>query len=107
MRKEIKDLVKPINAPKGINRMIVRENGQEMNADHEDTVAPDKRDLRPQDVFFPKPNQTGVRNLAETGKDLSKAINTQVPKDKGYDSVYNLSQYLIETGGGGSGKPAQ
>jgi hypothetical protein len=48
-------------------------------------------------VFFVKPDQVGVRNLAETGKDLSKAINKQIPKDNGYGSVSNLSQYLVDT----------
>lgn len=107
MRKDVKDLLKPINNPKGISREIVREQGEEMNADHEDSIAPDRRDLRPKDLFFPKPSQTSVRNLAETGKDLSKVIRNQIPKDKGYATVKNLSQYLIETGGGGGTEPVQ
>jgi hypothetical protein len=40
----------------------------------------------------------GVLNLAETGKDLSRALDRQVPKDKGYDEVSNLSQYLLLPG---------
>ena len=104
MRKDVKDLVKPLNNPKGISRGVLKEYGQEMNSDHEDTIDPDRRDLRPKDVFFPKPDQTGVLNLAETGKDLSNAIENQIPKDKGYATVRNLSQYLIETGGGGGTK---
>jgi hypothetical protein len=47
----------------------------------------------------------GVRNFAETGKDLQKALDRQIPKDKGYDTVRNLSQYLIRTQGGGGTKP--
>jgi hypothetical protein len=107
MRKEVKDIVKPINNPKGISREIVRDYGQEMNSDHEDTINPNRRDLRPRDVFFPKPDQTSVLNLAETGKDLSKVIRQQIPKDKGYTTIRNLSQYLIETGGGGGTKAVQ
>lgn len=104
-RKKDKALVKPINRPKGIDREIAKEHGKPMEEGHDDTIDPDRRDIRPEDVFIPKPNQMSVRNLAETGKDLSKAIEKQIPKDKGYDAVRNLSQYLIETGGGGSAKP--
>jgi len=107
MRKEVRDLVKPINKPKGIDKGIVKEHGQLMEDGNDDTVDPNRRDIRPQDVFIPKPDQVSVRNLAETGKDLSKAIEKQIPKDKGYDSVRNLSQYLIETGGGGGAKPVK
>lgn len=104
-RKKDKALVKPINPPKGIDRTIVKEHGQLMDEGHDDTVDPNKRDIQPADVFIPKPNQTGVLNLVETGKDLSNAIKNQIPKDKGYATVKNLSQYLIETGGGGGTKP--
>jgi hypothetical protein len=104
-RKKDKALVKPINRMKGIDREIGSEHGKPMEDGHDDTVNPDRRDLRPEDVFIPKPNQVSVRNLAETGKDLSNAIENQIPKDKGYDAVRNLSQYLIETGGGGGAKP--
>jgi hypothetical protein len=103
-RKKDKDLVKPINPPKGIDKGIVREHGKPMEDGHDDTVNPHRKDLRPEDVFVPKPDQVSVRNLAETGKDLSKAIEKQIPKDKGYDAVRNLSQYLIETKGGGGAK---
>lgn len=106
MRREVKDLVKPINRPKGIDRGIAKEHGQPMAEGNDDSVDPNRRDLRPQDVFIPKPNQVSVRNLAETGKDLSKAIQNQIPNDKGYDAVRNLSQYLIETDGGGSAESA-
>jgi hypothetical protein len=58
-------------------------------------------------VFHPKPDQVGVLNLVETGKDLSKAIRTLIPKDKGYNVVNDLSQYLIETQGGGGAAPVR
>jgi len=103
-RKKDKALVKPINPPKGIDKGIVREHGKPMEDGHDDTVDPHRKDLRPEDVFIPKPNQVSVRNLAETGKDLAKVIEKQIPKDKGYDAVRNLSQYLIETQGGGGAK---
>jgi hypothetical protein len=106
-RKKDKDLVKPVNRPKGIDRAIIKEHGKAMDDGHEDTVSPNRRDIRPEDVFVPKPNQTSVRNLAETGKDLAKVIEKQIPKDKGYATVRNLSQYLIETGGGGGTEPVK
>ena len=106
-RKKDKELVKPVNRPKGIDRGIVKEHGKPMDDGHDETVSPDRRDIRPEDVFVPKPNQTSVRNLAETGKDLAKVIENQIPKDKGYATVKNLSQYLIETGGGGGTKPVK
>jgi len=103
-RKKDKDLVKPVNRPKGIDRSIVKEHGKPMDEGHDETVSPNRRDLRPEDVFSPKPDQTSVRNLAETGKDLAEVIKKQIPKDKGYATVKNLSQYLIETEGGGGTK---
>jgi len=106
-RKKDKELVKPVNKPKGIDRSIVKEHGKAMSDGHDETVSPDRRDIRPEDVFIPKPDQTSVRNLAETGKDLSKTIEREIPKDKGYATVKNLSQYLIETGGGGGTKPVK
>lgn len=90
----------PANKPKGIDPTIVRENARGVNH-RQDTVKPAPGDIRPEDVFAGTPNQMGVRSLVETGKDLQKAINKQVPKDKGYDTVFNLSQYLIRTEGGG------
>lgn len=104
-RRKDKAMVTPINRPKGIDRALVKDHGSLMEEGHDDTVDPHRRDIRPQDVFSPKPNQIGVLNLAQTGKDLAQAIKTQIPKDKGYATVRNLSQYLIETGGGGGTKP--
>jgi len=100
-RRRDKSLVKPVNPPKGIDRSIAKEHGQPMEDAHDEVVSPDRRDLRPIDLFVPKPDQVSVRNLAETGRDLARAIQKQIPKDKGYATVRNLSQYLIETEGGG------
>ncbi len=104
-RKKDKALVKPVNKLKGIGKSTTKEHGKAMPDGHDDTVSPNRKDLRPEDLFIPKPDQVGVRNLAETGKDLSKAIKTQIPKDRGYATVRNLSQYLIETAGGGGTPP--
>ena len=57
------------------------------------------------DVFNPSPKDVGVLNLVETGKDLSKALDEQVPKDKGHGLIDNLSEYLLRTQGGGEGGP--
>lgn len=107
MRKEVKNMVKPVNRPKGIDRAIVKEHGKPMEDGHDETVSPNRRDLRPEDVFIPKATQVGVLNLAQTGRDLKKVIEKQVPKDKGYATVKNLSQFLIETGGGGGTPPVK
>lgn len=95
----------PINKPKGIDVDIVKEHGRSVVDRQEDHVPPPKRDLRPEDVFAGTPDQMGVRNFAETGKDLQRALDRQIPKDKGYDTVKNLSQYLIRTDGGGGTPP--
>lgn len=103
-RQEAKKLTHPINKPRGIAPDIVHEHGRSVEDHFEETVPPDRRDIRPEDVFAGTPNQMGVRNFAETGHDLQKALDKQVPKDKGYDAVRNLSQYLIRTEGGGGAK---
>jgi hypothetical protein len=100
-RKKDNQLTKPINSPKGINRQVIRDNVQTEDTSHDDTVKPNRRDIQPADVFTPKPRNMNVRNLAETGKDQDKALRNQVPKDKGWDTVRNLSQYLVRTEGGG------
>lgn len=95
----------PINKPKGIDPDIVEEHAR--GVEHrDDQLKPDRRDIRPEDVFAGTPDQMGVRNFAETGHDLQKAIDKQIPKDKGHGTVYNLSQYLIRTDGGGDTPPA-
>lgn len=111
-RKVVRDLVKPINAPKGISRETVKEY---VTTDGErwDATEPDRRDIQPKDVFQPKPKNMNVLDLARQGwpgtskdyKGMEKAIRKQIPKDKGYGTVSNLSQYLVETGGGGGTKP--
>ena len=93
----------PINKAKGIDKEITDEHG--FSAPPQDSVAPQKKDLQPEDVFAGTPAQMSVRNFAETGRDLQKAIDRQIPKDKGYDTVKNLSQYLIRTDGGGGTPP--
>jgi hypothetical protein len=101
----------PINKPHGIAKDIVDEHGRSVEFRFEnsdgagDELGYGPRDIRPEDVFAGTPDQMGVRNFAETGKDLQKALDHQVPKDKGYDSVSNLSQFLIRTEGGGGTKP--
>jgi len=95
----------PINKPKGIDPDIVREHARDV-AKREDTVKPAPRDIRPEDVFAGTPDQMSVRNLVETGRDAQRALDKQIPKDKGYDTVRNLSQYLIRTDGGGGTPPA-
>lgn len=114
VRQDAVRLTHPINKPKGIEKTIVEEHGRGVETAFEGAngdgdghpITPAPRDIRPEDVFAGTPNQMGVRNLAETGKDLQHALDKQVPKDKGHDAVSNLSQYLIRTEGGGSGSPA-
>lgn len=77
-----------------------------MEPGHDETLSPNRKDIRPKDVFNLTPNNAGVLNLAQTGKDLQNALQKKVPRDKGYDTVYNLSQFLIRTEGGGSSNPA-
>ena len=103
-RARARELTTPINGPRGIAKDIQHNNGVADDS-HEDASTPARRDILPSDVFNPTPNATGVLNLAQTGKDLSKALK-QVEHDQGYDAVSNLSQYLIRTDGGGSGSPA-
>ena len=102
-RSEAKKLTHPINHPKGIAKDIVNDHGGSM--ERADEMTPARKDIRPEDVFAGTPAQMSVLNFAETGKDLQKALNKQVPKDKGYDTVSNLSQYLIRTEGGGGTPP--
>lgn len=87
----------PVNKPKGITVPLQREQGADLSGDNPEAVEPDRRDIRPKDVFSPSPKNLAVQNLYETGRDLERAIERQVPKDRGYGSVYNLSQYLIKT----------
>jgi hypothetical protein len=104
-RSNARKLTTPINKPKGIDKEIVRDNAETIGPGHDDAIQPNKRDITPKDVFNLSPNAGGVLNLVQTGNDLSKAISKQVPKDKGYDTVNGLSQYLIRTDGGGGTPP--
>lgn len=104
-RKRDQDLTKPINKPHGIEKSIVDEHARGVYH-RDDVVKPDRRDIRPEDVFHGTPSQMNVRNLAETGKELDEKTKKQIQKDKGYDTVKNLSQYLIRTEGGGETEPA-
>jgi len=99
-RQKAKSNSLPINRPKGIAPTVVRDNGVSKTKG-DDTVKPQRKDIQPKDVFPATPNNTGVLSLAQTGRDLSKALDKQIPKDKGYDVVNNLSQYLIRTEGNG------
>lgn len=111
-RKDTKDLVKPINNPKGILKTTINENVV-TDEGRSEATQPAQQDLRPEDVFQPKPRNINVRNLVNEGwpgvsedyPGMEKAIRKQIPKDKGFGTVKNLSQYLVETDGGGGTKP--
>lgn len=103
-RTRVRQLAQPINKPKGIDREIVKENGTLMGG-NPDTVDSDRKDITPKDVFTATPKNTAVLNFVETGKGLENALEKQIPKDKGYDNVKNLSQYLIRTEGGSGDGP--
>jgi hypothetical protein len=94
-RKHVQELVKPINQPRVKQPDITRDEGVKV-------TEPDKRDILPQDIF--DPTNGDVLNLALTGEDLTE-VNDEIPDDKGYGTVKNLSQYLIRTEGGGEGGP--
>ncbi len=102
--KHVRDMVTPINPPKGVSPGITKDYA-ESKSTGEDTALPHARDVQPKDVFKPVPRDVGALNLVETGKDLSQALDRQVPKDKGHETVDNLSQYLVRTEGGGEGGP--
>ena len=95
--------MRPVNKPQGIGRDVTRDHGKSYQVT-EESVTPDRKDLTPKDLFQPVPRHVNVKNLVEKGQDMEKALE-KLPKDKGYDTVKNLSQYLIETKGGG-GTPA-
>lgn len=103
-REHVRDLAQPINKPRGITKEITKDYA-ESKTEGEDTATPHRRDIQPEDVFSPTPKNTGVLNLVKTDKDLSKPLEKQVPKDKGYETVRQLSQYLIRTEGGAEGGP--
>jgi len=100
-RKYVRDLSAPINPPKSIPKRLQREMGDAV-AVGDETTRPDRRDIQPSDVFQSTTDNMGVLNLAETGKDFNE---DPVERNKGYETVNNLSQYLIRTDGGGEGGP--
>ncbi len=110
-RKDVRNLVKPINPPKGMSRETIKDYVTTED-DRDEAVSPDKRDIQPKDVFQPKPKNMNVLDYATKGwpgtsddyKDMDKVLRTQIPKDKGYATVKNLSQYLVRTEGGGGTK---
>lgn len=109
-RGETKRNVTPINKPKGIAPEIVKEHVVTETVDGK----PQRKDIQPKDVFSPKPTNMGVLDYARSGwpgtdkdyEDMNDALRNKVPKDKGHDTVNNLSQYLVRTQGGGGTKPA-
>lgn len=103
-RKDVRELTHPINRPKGVDPSVVREQGKQ-DLSLEESIAPKRTDIQPADVFPGNPKWVAVQSLVTKPKGMEKAIEKQIPKDKGYDAVSNLSQYLIETAGGGGAKP--
>jgi hypothetical protein len=109
VRQDTRDLIKPINSPKGISKETLRDY---VTTEVEPGAKPNKHDITPSDVFQPQPKNMNVLNLALSGwpgtsddyTGMERAIRKQIPKDKGYDTVSNLSQYLVETDGGGDTK---
>ena len=105
--------VKPINHPKGISHETVREYVRTEDDYNKETVDPTHTDIRPKDVFQPKPRHMNVLDYVNKGwpgnasdyTDMQHALKHEIPKDKGHATVKNLSQYLIRTEGGG-GTPA-
>lgn len=109
-RGDAKKNVTPINKPKGIAPQTVKEHVVTETVDGK----PERTDIQPKDVFSPKPRNMNVLDYAQSGwpgtdgdySDMDSALRDKVPKDKGYDTVKNLSQYLVRTDGGGDTKPA-
>lgn len=107
-RKEVRELVTPINKPKGIAPVIIKDNA----VTEKGGGKPQRKDIQPKDVFSPKPKNMGVLDYAKSGwpgtdkdyEDMDSALRNKVPKDKGHDTVNNLSQYLVRTDGGGGTK---
>lgn len=110
-RKDTRDLLTPINKPKGIARKTVKDHAV-TDSERDSDGKTDRRDIRPEDAFTPKPKNMNVLDYVRKGwpgdasnyTDMEKAIRKQIPKDKGYATVKNLSQYLVETDGGGGTK---
>jgi hypothetical protein len=71
-------------------------------AEGDDNIEPDRKDIAVKDIYAPNRNSQGVQNLVETGQGFTQK---QVQKDKGFENVKNLSQYLIRTEGGSGDGP--
>ena len=98
-RELVRKRTRPVNDPKGISSDIIREEGKSRDVG-ESVSRPDPKDVQPSDVFSPPlPRDVSIRNLMETGQDLTEGVERQIEKGKGYQSLNNLSQYLIETEG--------
>lgn len=112
VRKDVRDSVQSINKTKGMSRETLNDYVYTDDS-KDDTVSPARKDKRPEDIFSPKPRNMNVSDYARKGwpgtaddyVDMQKALRKQIPKDKGYDNVSQLSQYLVETNGGGGHKP--
>ena len=112
VRQDAAKAVKPINRPKGMGRETVKDYVRTEDDYNEETVDPKKTDILPKDVFQPKPLNMNVLDYVNKGwpgtdedyTDMQHAIQREIPKDRGYETVYNLSQYLVQTQGGGGTK---
>lgn len=112
-RQDAARAVRPINRPKGIGRETVEEYVRTEDDGNDETINPTRTDIQPEDVFQPKPRHMNVLDYVNKGwpgiaddyEDMTHAIKKEIPNDRGSETVYNLSQYLVRTQGGG-GTPA-
>ena len=112
-RQDAAKAFKPINKPKGISHETVKEYIRTEDDYNQETVEPKRTDIQPKDVFQPKPRNMNVLDYVKKGwpgtpggySDMTHAIKHEIPNDRGHETVYNLSQYLVRTEGGG-GTPA-
>ena len=113
-RKKTREKVRSVNRPKGITRDVVKDHAK-TRKEGPDVEKPHRYDLQPKDVFAPRTDNMSMINYVRRGwpgdaddySDMEKVLNKQVPKDQGFDTVKNLSQYLIETEGGGGTPPVR
>ncbi len=96
IKKGLTQAVKPVNPVRGIDSDILRDFAQPMVDPNKPKVTePAPTDVTPADAFKPKPPQVAVLNLAQTGQDSEKTLETKVPLNKGFSEYHNLSQYLV------------
>lgn len=108
-RQDATKALRPINKPKGIGHETVKEYVRTEDDYNDETIDPKRTDIQPKDVFVPKPRNMNVLDYVNKGwpgsandyTDMMHAIQHQIPNDRGHETVYNLSQYLIRTQGGG------